>query len=187
MNGNEEVRSTRAQPAELPRTAALVERFQQRVGSYLLRLVGDLDAALLLAEHTFVRAHRAGLSIERGLSAQTWLYRVATQLAFAQLRRQQPNARSDYLSTRRDRGRALAEDREVVRAVLAQLSPDQRAVLLLCDGERLSKAEVAVILGGSPERIEWLLERARTRFRQLHLLEHTLAQRNPNGAATTHT
>ena len=71
---DEEAHSQEAVGAALPPVAALVERFQQRLGTYLLHLVGDLDHALVLAEQTFVRAHFAGLASGPELSAQVWLY-----------------------------------------------------------------------------------------------------------------
>ena len=168
---DEEAHSQEAVGAALPPVAALVERFQQRLGTYLLHLVGDLDHALVLAEQTFVRAHFAGLASGPELSAQVWLYGVATQLAFADLRRRRPVPHE------------VAEGRDVVRAVLAQLHPDERAALLLADKQGLHEAEVAAILGQTADQIQRQLKRARTRFRDLYVRQHTLSEiRPPNGA-----
>jgi RNA polymerase sigma-70 factor (ECF subfamily) len=170
--------------AEPPAIAALVERFQQPVGSYLLYLVGDLDRALVLAEKTFVQAQRAGLATQLDLSAQSWLYRRATQLALTELRRRQPQARSLGQLSLGQPTQPPAEDRDVVLAVLGQLRPGERALLLLCDREGLSAAEVAAILGRSAERVQRQLGRARARFGHLYLLQHTLGRPHPNGATT---
>jgi RNA polymerase sigma factor (sigma-70 family) len=167
--------------AGLP-VVALAERFQQAVGSYLLQLVGDLDRALVLTEQTFVRAHRAGVDTQSDLSAQAWLFRIATQLALAELRGRPLRAGSHGPHSQADPSSPLAAEREVVRAVLGQLRPDERAVLLLCDREGLSEADVAAILGERAERVQQLLGRARTRFRQLYVLQHALAHPHPNGA-----
>jgi RNA polymerase sigma-70 factor, ECF subfamily len=54
-----------------------------------------------------------------------------------------------------------AEARGVVRALIAQLSADQREALLLQHVERLSVAEIAVVMGRSSASVNSLLQRAR--------------------------
>jgi RNA polymerase sigma factor (sigma-70 family) len=56
---------------------------------------------------------------------------------------------------------ARVEARSVVRALLAELSPDQREALMLQYMERLSVAEIAVVMGRSPTSVTGLLQRAR--------------------------
>lgn len=171
---DDEAHSQEAVGAALPPVAALVERFQQRLGTYLLHLVGDLDHALVLAEQTFVRAHFAGLASGPELAAQVWLYGVATQLAFSDMRRRQPAPRP------------FAESRDMVRAVLAQLHPDERAALLLADKQGLHEAEVAAIFGQTADQMRQQLKRARTRFRDLYVRQHALAEGRPtNGASAS--
>ena len=184
-NRDQEARARKAaRGAELPAIAALVERFQQPIGSYLLYLVGDLDRALVLAEKTFVQAHRAGLASQLDLPARPWLYRLATRLAVAELRRRQPQARSRNQLSLGQPTQPPVEDRDIVLAVLGQLRPTARALLLLCDREGLSVAEVATILGRSAERVEPQLGRARAQFRHLYLLQHAMRRPHANGATT---
>jgi RNA polymerase sigma-70 factor (ECF subfamily) len=56
---------------------------------------------------------------------------------------------------------ARAEARGVVRALIAQLSADQREALLLQHVEQLAVAEIAVVMGRSPASVNSLLQRAR--------------------------
>jgi RNA polymerase sigma-70 factor (ECF subfamily) len=54
-----------------------------------------------------------------------------------------------------------AEARQVLRELIAQLSPDQREALMLQYLEQLSAAEIAVVMGRSPASVNSLLQRAR--------------------------
>ena len=143
--------------------AALVQRYQQAIGSYLLHLTGDPEAAVGLTADTFVHACRSRPGAGRGLPVRPWLIRTATQLARAHLRRRRwlswlPGRR---LAIRPLRG---AAERELVRSALARLWVTDRAVLLLCDLEGLPETEVAMILGWRLPRVRRRLVRARARF-----------------------
>lgn len=53
------------------------------------------------------------------------------------------------------------ESRRVLHALMAELNGDQREALVLKYGERLSRAEIAVVMGRSPAAVNSLLQRAR--------------------------
>lgn len=165
---DQEARAKEAMRAKLPPIAALVERYQQAVGSYLLHLIGDVERAARLAEETFVQAHRAGLTDAPAAAAQVWLYRIATRLGMAELNAGQS----------RD---VRNQETDFVRRALAALEPEQRAMLLLADKQGLSEAEVAAILDHRAEHVHRDLEQARARFRQLCVRQHALTDRRSNG------
>jgi RNA polymerase sigma-70 factor, ECF subfamily len=160
----------RAQEGDRAAFAALVERYQQPLGSYLWRLTRDRELAADLTQDAFLRAYRSIAATPRGLLVRPWLYRIATNLAYDEFRRR-----------RRLRGLALPigtggrssgqddsipiEERELVHLALDRLRPNERAVLLLCAAEQLSYPEVAVILGCSPEAARKQFSRAKERFR----------------------
>ena len=158
----------RAQQGDRAAFAALVVRFQQPLGSYLWRLTRDPDLALDLTQETFLHAYRSIGGTRPGLLVRQWLYRIATNLAYDEFRRQRrrghvqagvvaPSAVQDETSA--------VEERELVQLALERLRPSDRAVLLLCAVEDLTYAEVAVILGGSPEAVRKQFTRAKERFR----------------------
>ena len=151
--------------------AALVERYQQPIGSYLARLLGDSEEALDLTQETFLRAYRAIGRTSPELFVRPWLYRIATNLARDHLRRRR---RFAWLPLRAIEGRpggrnmyGIEEGDPVHRAVL-RLSSDERAALLLCGLEELSYAEAAVVLGGSAEAVRKRFRRAKERFRGIY-------------------
>ena len=53
------------------------------------------------------------------------------------------------------------EARRVLHGLMAELKEEQREVLVLKYGERLSLAEIAVVMGRSPAAVNSLLQRAR--------------------------
>ena len=150
--------------------ATIVERYQQSVGGYLLRLVGDKETALDLTQETFVRGYIAIRKTRPGLLVRPWLYRIATNLATDHLRRQRRvrwlplSVIAEYV------GRselADIEEREVVKEALMRVSVDERVVLILCGMEGMPYGEVGGLLGTSVEAVRKRFTRAKAHFGQI--------------------
>jgi RNA polymerase sigma-70 factor, ECF subfamily len=153
--------------------AALVERFQQPLGAYLLHLSGDLDLALALTRETFVRWYAMQAECPTGVSQRAWLYRIATGVALSQLRvadadatwRSPPRSTpAAYPPSSIALGTTNAE-RGLVQSALGGLRPGDRAVLLVCDLEQFPPTDAAAILGVSGQALCQRLARARAAFR----------------------
>lgn len=158
----------RAQHGDRAAFAALVERYQQPLGSYLWRLSRDRDLALDLTQETLLRAYRSIGAMPAGLQARPWLYRIATNLAYDEFRRQRrfrrlPIGAREHLATQDES--VPIEERELVQRALARLRPNDQAVLLLCAVEQLSYREVGAILHCSSEAVRKQFTRAKERFR----------------------
>jgi RNA polymerase sigma-70 factor (ECF subfamily) len=159
----------RAQGGDRAAFAALIERYQQPLGSYLWRLTRDRELTLDLTQETFLRAYRSMRASPRRLQIRPWLYRIATNLACDYFRRRRRFgvallSRAMHERAASDEGTAI-EERELVQLALNRLRSRDQAVLLLCAVEQLSYAEVAVILGGSREAVRKQFARAKQRFR----------------------
>lgn len=159
--------------------AALIERtflelvagHQKAILNYLYRLVGDPDVAEDLTQDTFVKAYRAMDSLDlRAESAdrrRAWLYRIAHNTATDHLRRR---ARLRWLGLDELRSKGGADpldelvQREPVVGALAELSPEQREVLILFGYVGLTAAEVAEVLGITAEAARKRRQRAREAF-----------------------
>jgi len=158
-NGDEEALVRAAMDGDTAAFTTLVARYQQRIGGYLYRLVGDWETAKDLTQETFMRAHRA------------WLFRIATNLARDHLRRRR---RIRWLPLDSDRMEfagdpfSSVEEADAVRRVLARLSAEDRAVLLLCAGEDLSYNEAGAALGVTANTARMRYTRAKERFRALY-------------------
>jgi RNA polymerase sigma-70 factor (ECF subfamily) len=158
----------RAQEGDRAAFAALVERYQRPLGSFLWRLTRDRELASDLTQDAFLRVYRSIAGTPPGLLLRPWLYRIATNLAYDHFRRRRRLGRLPIGLV----GRQAAEDestsveeRELVQLALDRLRPSERAVLLLCAVEQLTYSEVAVTLGCSSEAARKQFTRAKERFR----------------------
>lgn len=139
----------------------------------IYRLVGDPAEAEDLALETFWRLYRRPPSLDEGSKLGGWLYRVATNLGYNALRsrkrRQRYEEQSGSLvvqvahSPDPARELELAQERQHVRAVLAQMKP-RSAKLLVLRYSGLSYAEIAAALGLAPGSVGTLLARAEEEF-----------------------
>ena len=150
------------------------------------RLTGNRADAEDLVQDTYVRALRALDSFTPG-SVDAWLRRIATNL-FLDGARRRARVRFDPLAD--DAAERLASehagpersfedthlDRDVAQA-LAELAPDYRAAVVLCDLEGFSYEEVAETLGLKLGTVRSRIHRGRRQLRQ------ALAHRAPRGGA----
>jgi RNA polymerase sigma-70 factor (ECF subfamily) len=165
--------------------AALHERYLGDVCRYVLRHVRGIEEAEDIAAEVFAAA-AAGLRRFRGqCPPYLWLLSIARRKIIDARRRRA--ARRETLASELDleildvgalweqarsaAGGAMvegpetalmrAEAQRVVRDLLSQLNPDQREAVLLQYVERLSVADIAVVMGRSPASVTGLLQRAR--------------------------
>jgi RNA polymerase sigma-70 factor, ECF subfamily len=147
--------------------------FQARhraIFSYLWRMTGEEEAANDLCQETFLRAWRQFERIRLYDRPEAWLLRVATNLALNHLRRRKgpvggalPLDESNDPATSDPSWRFAVRD--AVRGVLAELTPRQRAALILREAYGLTGDQLAQALGVSTPAAKMLLFRAREAFR----------------------
>lgn len=167
--------------------AALAELVRRKTAP-LLRLVGrllrDTEEARDIVQVTFLRLWEHRDRYDARFSPNTWIYRIATNLAIDHLRTRRVRERaSEPLRFELLRGGESAapdlsrlEGREVER-ILSELSesltPRQRASFLLRELEGLNSSEVADILGCDESTVRNHLFHARRE------LQRQLARRYP--------
>jgi len=173
----------RCQEGDLQAFRRLVERYETRIYTLACSIMGDREAARDAAQEAFVRAYQA-LPGFRGQSGfYTWLYRIAVNTclnAAHKERRRLDRTSLDALleageiSSETLFGNAPAETdlerselQEGIQAVLNDLSPDHRAVIVLKDIEGLSQEEIANALGCSVGTVKSRLSRARAHLKEL--------------------
>jgi len=152
--------------------AALFERWSRPLLRYLERTV-DAATAEELVQEAFVRVNRAREQYRPEARFSTWLYRIATHLAWNELRR--PRRRAPHESVDGEAAAPIAAPGapvdEVVHArrvsaevesALAALPERQRAALWLAAVEGQSYAEVAAALATSEVAVKALVHRARS-------------------------
>jgi RNA polymerase sigma-70 factor (ECF subfamily) len=169
---------------------AELDAHRRAVTGHCYRMLGSAVDADDATQETFIRAWRGMDQFDGRASAQTWLYRIATNVCLDELaargRRARPmeegppgpsseltqKPRTHWIEPIADR-RALPESdpfervrlRQSIRlafvAALQKLAPRQRAVLLLMEVLGWSAAEVAATLATTVAAVNSALQRAR--------------------------
>ena len=159
---------------------ALVERYQNRLVGIFFHMVGNREEAEDLCQEVFLRIYRARKGYRPRAKFSTWLFTIANNLALNHLRRKgrtpslslggvsgsQPvSPVAKHLEGREGTPSAQmrqAELSDVVQDALGTLGEDQKMAVLLNKFEDMSYAEIADVMGRSPEAIKSLLARAGT-------------------------
>lgn len=131
----------------------LMEAHEDRVFGICLRMLRDRDAALDAVQETFLTVFRKVDRYKAEAAFSTWLYRVAVNTCYDQLRRAKRSTADplpeshDPADVRPDDEYAAVELRPDIDAALANLSPEFRAAVVLVDLEGLSLETAANLLG----------------------------------------
>lgn len=150
----------------------LVDRHRHRVWSISRRYFGDAHDAEDATQETFLRVLRHGASFRGDAQVSTWLYRVATNtchdLARHRARRPAvPLERLDDLAPAAPDPTDAVDDAHRLRAALAELDDDVRALLLMCTVEGVPYDEVAAVFGIAVGTVKSRVHRARARLAEL--------------------
>jgi len=158
-----------------PTYCTLIERLQQPLTGYLLRLVGDREVALDLAQDTFLQVYKEIGKTSGELKLDAWIYRIATNYGLRYLNRKRlrqmihlegPDGMDDSLST------AGPEDQSVTRVVVQQalgrMNPKDAAMLQLHFGNGFSYEEIGHVLHMSSEAVRKRVARGVEKFRALY-------------------
>jgi RNA polymerase sigma factor (sigma-70 family) len=157
---------------------------------YLYGLTRNREAATDLMQETFLRAWASATPLVEVQQPRAWLYRIATNLALNQSRRQRrfvwlPLETVEPLGAAgsSDRWRippltshvraaddlaASVVERDAIWATLAALPPRQQAALLLQTSAGFAPREIAALLALSETNVRKILFRAKERFRALY-------------------
>ncbi len=160
---------------------ALYGRYRGRLYSFLLRYVQDEALAQDLYQEAFLRLLRAAPRWRPRARLSTWLYRVALNLCIdaSRGRREEllPEGAAEAIVDARPGPQEALQSGEALvhlKAQVAQLPPEQRAVLLLRLYEGLGEREVAEVVGCPVGTVKSRLHHALRRLR-VQLAEVSLA------------
>jgi RNA polymerase sigma-70 factor (ECF subfamily) len=161
----------------------IVRRYSPRVFQVTGRFFRNRSQVEDLAQEVFLKAYSQLSNYEGRGSFEGWLTRIATNTCLNELRTRKRHPESLVSELTDEEGSWLEEqlggistesspERNVIIADLAdkllgRLSPDDRVVLTLMDGEGLSVKEVAEATGWSQSKIKVQAFRARRRMRKI--------------------
>jgi RNA polymerase sigma-70 factor (ECF subfamily) len=164
----------RAHEFDQPALGTIYDRYSPALYRYAARLLGNVDAAEECVAEVFSRFLHA---LENGGGPrehlQAYLYRVAHNWITDQWRHQSPQTAPLDPETPSDRTTDPDQivgqqwEQAQVRAALAQLTPDQRQVIVLKFVEDLGNEEVAAALGKPVGAVKSLQHRALDALRRV--------------------
>jgi RNA polymerase sigma-70 factor (ECF subfamily) len=156
----------------------LVNRHQTSILNLIYRFIGDRTQAKDLAQEVFIRVWQAARSYKPEAKFTTWIYRIATNVCFNELKSARRRRWFQFHRSNEDNegsieetfpdGSPTAEDllleKERSRQIsdaLQSLPDNQRMALVLRRYDDLSYEEIAGILNCSVSAVESLLVRAK--------------------------
>ena len=145
--------------------------------NYSLRMVGDPDRAADITQDTFIKAYRKLDQLTDPSATRAWLYRIATNTAFDEMRRRRNTVPmdlgDDHPLEHPDGGpgpetqvlSGLLDER--INRALLRLKPNHRQCLILSDVEDMSAFQIGEVMAMSNGAVRVLLCRARGEMRRL--------------------
>ena len=165
----------------------LVEKYHKKIFNLILRTINDTEEALDLTQETFVNAYRSFGSFRGECKIHTWLCQIAINQCKNRFRQrdrrravegpsldattpgaEDPNQRLEIPDWEQSPQEVLIKKetyRYVLRAI-AQLPPEYREVVTLCDLQQCSYQEIARISGLSLEAVKTRIHRGRLMLRR---------------------
>lgn len=171
----------RARDGELDAFNLLVEGYERSVYNLCFRMLSSQQSAEDAAQDAFISAFRS-LNSFRGGSFRSWLFRIASNACYDEMRRQKarparsldaPTGEGERQIDVPDETRSLDEHvenvdlREALREALMELPPEQRLVVVLCDVQGMDYAEIAEVTDTNLGTVKSRINRARGRMREL--------------------
>ena len=159
---------TRALAGETAAFGMLVRAHQRSVYSLALRMLSDHYEAEDLAQEVFLGLHRNLSSVESAAHLAFWLRKVTLNRAIDRLRRRprQDLPLEEALAVPSDDSHSDPWLQRRLRALLAQLAPAPRAVVLLRFQEDLNPTEIARTLNMSINTVKSHLKRSLNTLRE---------------------
>jgi len=143
------------------------ERTARGLWAYLVRLTGSREQADDLLQETFYRFLRAGSEHENEAHRRNSLYRIATNLARDERRRDVVRrilSGAEVEGIASLEGGGDAEGKADLSRAMASLRPRERAMLWLAYAEGATHEEIAGTIGVRPGSLKTLLFRARRKM-----------------------
>ena len=129
--------------------------------------MGSPETADDIAQEAFLKAWRFAARYDGRARFSTWLTKIAWRCLLDDARKRTPPA--EPVADDGFGGPAVPAE---VADMLARLVPEERAVLILCDGHGWSHSEAAELLQMPLGSLKTLVARAKSKCRTMWTLEH---------------
>lgn len=173
----------RVRDGDLRAFETLIERHQQAVLGTVAKMLGHPAEAEDIAQQVFIRIWKSASRYEAQAKFTTWLFTIARNLVFNEMRRRQRKPTSSLeereeftgLATPDGAGTHLSPDETALRRELEQaidnaiqsLPEKQRLAVVLRRYEEMPYEQIGEVLNLSVPAVKSLLFRARTQLKEL--------------------
>lgn len=179
-SGNDAELMGRVHDGDKAALAALMERWELPLKSFIARIVFNATEAEDLAQETFVAVWQNRARFRPGAEFKPWVFTIALNLARKRLRwwRRRPSVSLEtWMEAGTDRTEETAGDpataerleraetAAAVRDAIAALPTELREAIVLFEYEEMSHAEIARVVGATPKAVETRIHRAREKLR----------------------
>jgi len=179
----EEELITRSQNGDMDAFEELVVRYERRVYSVAFRFMGNQEDASDLAQEAFLKAYQAIKNFRQDASFSTWICRIVSNVCRDQLRKAKRTIQTSLdeevwleegtvTKQFKDQGPTTEqvyerkELKEYLQALINNLNPEYRMVVVLRDIQGYSYEEIAEMLDCSLGTVKSRLNRARKVLRE---------------------
>jgi RNA polymerase sigma-70 factor (ECF subfamily) len=165
----------------------LVETYQSRVYNLALRMLGNEQEAQDAAQDAFVQAYTRLASYRAEWRFKTWIMAITSNLCVDRLRRRriEPTSFSDHTEdpdaefvSHEPQPEVVAarhERQATIRAMLNQLAPEDRGMVVMFYWGDMSYEEIARMTGATVNAVKSRLFRARRALAQSPYAAHLMA------------
>jgi RNA polymerase sigma-70 factor (ECF subfamily) len=157
----------------------IMRTHEDRVFAVCVRILSDREQALDATQDTFVTAFRKASQFQGNSALGTWLYRIAVNTCYDQLRRAKRRPAQqlpDHLEVVDEQAEEVMESagyRHEIVAALQSLPAEFRSAVVLADIEGMALPEIALVLGVPVGTVKSRV------FRGRRLLAQKLGEPNP--------
>jgi RNA polymerase sigma-70 factor (ECF subfamily) len=148
----------------------IVARYTPRLRYYLRKMLGGAEAAEDALQEVWLDAFRGITRLIEPAAFSAWVYRLARDRAFRELRRRRshlPLEDFDLIDEASDAGEFSPEDAGRIHGALDTLPPEHREVLVLRFIEGLTYDEIAGVVGCHIGTVRSRLHYAKRALRRL--------------------
>ncbi|MGD2295652.1 MAG: RNA polymerase sigma factor [Candidatus Aminicenantes bacterium] len=151
----------------------LLTPYRQGMLNIAYRMSGNREEAKEICQEAVIKIFKYLRSYKRGRIFKNWIYKTVMNCSYDHLKKrrrfdrviEEQKSRVDTRAFNPEKRFLNLELREKIRRCLRVLSPKEKAVFLLRDGEGLSVKETSRVLGSSSVSIRTHLSRARQKLR----------------------
>jgi RNA polymerase sigma-70 factor, ECF subfamily len=163
-----------AQEGDEPAFQVLYERYFSKIALYLARMVGKNDIGSELAQETFLKVWRALPTLRKTETFVTWLYRIATRVAYDYQRREKYSYAASYDKEPTLLNQSFIEGpeeqvvaEELLQLALACVTLKYRACVVLYHIEGCSKQKIAALLSIQESSVSTYISLGMEEFRRI--------------------